>query len=85
MTHLLSYFAPGFLELHERWVDAMLDTQSDCRDSEGASCLMYLLKSPVLYEVDLKCVRFRELLRRESGHANDFATTPLIRLCCFNK
>ena len=50
------------LELDELWVDALLAAEQNMRDSNGATCLAFLLSSGELHELDFSCQRFHKLL-----------------------
>ena len=64
MTHLLHRFHPRFLELDESWVDMLLDKEWDLKDEWERNCLMHLLESERLQDLDFGCRRFRVLLGR---------------------
>ena len=62
ITHLLLYFYPNILESSEDWVDMLITSEEDVKESDGEKCFLYLLKSKRLDSLDFSCHRFKKLL-----------------------
>ena len=62
MTQLLLYNHPTFLHLQEPWVDELLQKERGVKDKNGKNCLVYLLDSKKLRELDFENERFRNML-----------------------
>ena len=81
MMQLLLLYSPRFLELDALWIDALVEAQQDARDSNGWSCLMYLLCSRMLGDFDFGCRRFQALLQQQQYWVDSQSTTAAIVLC----
>jgi len=62
ITHLLLDFNPHFLELDAKWVDMLIEEESDMKDDNGWCNLIHLFKSEKLDGFDFGCKRFQNLL-----------------------